>query len=412
MADPRNPIDNGCLYEKSESINEIMIALYGISPQDLLEGTILLEDLPPIDNIIAVYHDLIGPNSNDAITPEDIRGLIVNLVLYDASLDDTLYGQDLPDTYQPRQLLDLIQYRDLKDVFIEFDYINGNIERHHIFHWASERLFPYFLEKLGPEFIRSVGPHGNTYLHSYLESSFRIRNTAFVTDLLDLGFSLSIPNDDGDTPLHLMVYQSREYEDPFPTLSKEERKAMRNNLVRRGDEIALQEHDSKIKRYNRFYQMLILLFRHAIKTDTTGFFPTNDNNENDHHITVAEIIYGEDPSYPLEDLQEAYQVAMGHPNAVERGRKQKLTEALERLPQSITRYIRNSQGTNLERARAIIEHRHMNNTRRKRKMVHRQLLNRAPSGGRRTRRGKKRAHTIRKTRREKKRAHKKRHTRR
>jgi len=397
MADPQDLLNGGYLYTASEPINEVMIALYGISPENMIQGDIQLENLPATEEMEDIYQDLIGPlldpDANDAYTLADIRGLIVNLVLYDASLDDSLYGQDLPATYQPRRLLELISYDGLDDVVV-----NG----HPIFHWASERLFPYFLDNLGEEFIRSefddaVGPHGNTYLHSYLESSFRIRNPAFVARLLDLGFSLSAKNDDGDTPLHLMVYQSRDFKDlesdaPFYALSKEEHKAMRNDLVRRGNALALRRYDFRMKRYNRYYQTLILLFHHHPNIDI----------ENNQGVTVSEIIYGADPSYPHHDLQEAHEVAMGRPSAVERGRKQKLTEALGHLPRNITNRIRNIQGTNLERARAVIKQRQMNNTRRKKEMVHRQLLNRASSehsGGRRTYRAKKRAHTIRKTRR-------------
>jgi hypothetical protein len=381
MADPQDLLNGEYLYVESEPINEVMIALYGISPENMIQGDIQLENLPATEEIEQVYDDLIGPlldpDANDAFTLSDIRGLIVNLVLYDASLDDSLYGQDLPATYQPRRLLELISYDGLDDVVV-----NG----HPIFHWASERLFPYFLDNLGEEFIRSefddaVGPHGNTYLHSYLESSFRIRNPAFVARLLDLGFSLSALNDDGDTPLHLMVYQSRDFKDlesdaPFYALSKEEHKAMRNDLVRRGNALALRRYDFRMKRYNRYYQTLILLFHHHPNIDI----------ENNQGVTVSEIIYGADPSYPHHDLQ----LAIGRPGAVERGRKQKLTEALRRLPRNITNRIRNSQGANLERARAVIKQRQMNNTRRKKEMVHRQLLNRASSehsGGRRTYRG-------------------------
>jgi hypothetical protein len=397
MADPQDLLNGGYLYTESEPINEVMIALYGISTENMIQGDIQLENLPATEEIENIYQDLIGPlldpDANHAYTLEDIRGLIVNLVLYDASLDDSLYGQDLPATYQPRRLLELISYDGLDDVVLDV----GHGERHHIFHWASERLFPYFLDNLGEEFIRSefddaVGPHGNTYLHSYLESSFRIRNPAFVARLLDLGFSLSAPNDDGDTPLHLMVYQSREYEDPFPNLSKEEHKAMRNDLVRRGNALALRRYDFRMKRYNRYYQTLILLFRHHPNIDI----------ENNQGVTVSEIIYGADPSYPVEDLREAHEVAMGRPSAVERARKQKLTEALRRLPQNITNRIRNNQGAHLERARAVIKQNQMNNTRRKKEMVHRQLLNRASSehsGGRRTYRGKKQRAKKRHTRR-------------
>lgn len=406
MANPRGPIDGLYLYAESDRINEVMIALYGASPENLFEGDLELDNLPTIEEIELICNDFLGTTDEDGVFTlyeeipiEEIRGLIVNLVLYDALLDDTLYGQDLPDTYQPRRLLELIHYDGLDDVVIDFGYNDGDNERRHIFHWASKRLFPYFLEELGPEFIRSefddaVGPNGNTYLHSYLQSSFRALNPAFVTYLLGIGFSLSTPNNDGDTPLHLIVYESRNYVDPFPTLSKEGRKALRMSLVREGNELALRQYDNRMKRYNRYYQTLILLFRHGIHMDEEGNIDHPDFRiENDQGITVGEIIYGADHDYPLEDLREAHEVAMGRPSAVERGKKQKLAEAFRHLPKNITNRIRNSQGTNLERARAIIKQNQMNNTRRKRVMMHQQLLNHISrnnrSGGRRTRRAKK-----------------------
>jgi hypothetical protein len=397
MAYPRDLIDGMHLYTESDRINNVMIALYGASPENLFEGDLVRDDLPRIEDIELVCNDLLGTdedgNLDEEISIHDIHGLIVNLVLYDALLDDSLYGQEFPDTYQPRRLLELIQYDDLHSVVID---------GHHIFHWASERLFPYFLDKLGEEFVRSefdesVGPHGNTYLHSYLENLFRVLNPTFVTYLLDIGFSLSTQNNNGDTPLHLIVYESRAYEDsesedPFYTRSKEDRQAMRNGFVREGNALELRRYHNRMKRYNRYYQTLIILFRHGIHIDGEGNIDHPDLRiENDQGITVDEIIYGADHSYPVEDLREAHEVAMGRPSAVERGRKQKLTEALRRLPRNITNRIRNSQGANLERARAVIKQHQMNNTRRKKEMVHRQLLSRKPinnrSGGRRTYRG-------------------------
>jgi hypothetical protein len=248
MANPRDIIDSGYLYAESDRINNVMIALYGASPENLFEGDLVRDDLPRIEDIELVCNDLLGTdedgNLDEEIPIEDIRGLIVNLVLYDALLDDSLYGQEFPDTYQPQRLLELIHYDGLDDVVID---------GHHIFHWASERLFPYFLDNLGEEFIRSefddsVGPHGNTYLHSYLEgSSFRVLNPTFVTYLLGIGFSLSTPNNNGDTPLHLIVYESRNYVDPFPALSKQARKALRMRLVREGNEFALRQYDNRMK---------------------------------------------------------------------------------------------------------------------------------------------------------------------
>jgi len=393
MANPRDLIDGMYLYTESDRINEVMIALYGASPENLFEGD-LVHPPPTIQGIELVYNDLLGTNEDgnldEEIPIEDIRGLIVNLVLYDALLDDSLYGQEFPDTYQPRRLLELIHYNGLDDVFID---------GHHIFHWASERLFPYFLDNLGEEFIRSefdesVGPHGNTYLHSYLEgSSFRVLNPTFVTYLLGIGFSLSTPNNNGDTPLHLIVYESRNYVDPFPALSKQARKALRMRLVREGNEFALRQYDNRMKRYTRFYQTLILLFRHGIHMDEEGNIDHPDlRTENDQGVTVGEIIYGADPYYPHNDLQEAHEVAMGRPSAVERAKKQKLAEGLAGrfsenesgnratvpfLHRPIAEAIRNMQGRNLEDARTVIkrerEKRNMNHVRFLKGHVHREL---------------------------------------
>jgi hypothetical protein len=407
MANPRDLIDGMHLYTESDRINNVMIALYGASPENLFEGDLVRDDLPTIEDIELVCNSLLGTNEDgefildDEISIEDIRGLIVNLVLYDALLDDSLYGQEFHDTYQPRRLLELIQYDDLHSVVINIGYNNGNNGNNgppHIFHWASERLFPYFLDNLGEEFIRSeaddsVGPHGNTYLHSYLEgSSFRVLNPTFVTYLLGIGFSLSTPNNNGDTPLHLIVYESRNYVDPFPALSKQARKALRMRLAREGNEFALRQYDNRMKRYTRFYETLILLFRHASITDVNAIFRKNDHNNENHHITVGEIIYGADPYYPHNDLQEAFQVAIGRPNAMERARKQKLAEGLAGrfsenessnqatvpfLHRPIAEAIRNMQGRNLEDARAVIkrerEKRHMNHVRWLKGHVHHEL---------------------------------------
>lgn len=450
MANPRGPIDGLYLYTQSGRINEVMIALYGASPENLFEGDLELDNLPTIEEIELICNDFLGTTDEDGVFTlyeeipiKEIRGLIVNLVLYDALLDDTLYGQDLPDTYQPRRLLELIHYDGLDDVVIYFGYNYGDNERRHIFHWASERLFPYFLDRLGEEFIRSefddaVGPNGNTYLHSYLEgSSFRVLNPTFVTYLLGIGFSLSTPNNDGDTPLHLIVYESRHYVDPFPTLSKEGRKALRMSLVREGNELALRQYDNRMKRYNRYYQTLILLFRHGIHMDEEGNIDHPDFRiENDQGVTVGEIIYGADHDYPLEDLREAHEVAMGRPSAMERAKQQKLANALHLLPKTNTDRIRQMLGTNLERAQAVVEKKHakqinnttqrkrsmqnellLRNTRRKKQNMHRELLNRIP---RNNQSGGDTSHAAqthpplhrRRTRRAKKRAHKKRHTRR
>jgi hypothetical protein len=143
--------------------------------------------------------------------------------------------------------------------------------------------------------------------------------------------------------------------------------------------------------------------------------------ENDQGVTVGEIIYGADPYYPHNDLQEAFQIAIGRPSAVERARKQKLAEGLAGsflsnnqaptvpfLHRPIAEAIRNMQGRNLEDARAVIkrerEKRNMNHvrllkghvhrelplhiTRRKKQAMHNELLLGPRFGGRHTRRAK------------------------
>ena len=364
-----------------------MNALYGPTP----EG-IDLDTLPSIHNMEGAFEQFIDPflnpdeedpDAEEPFTSKEIHRLIVNIVLYDASLDNALYGQDLPDTYRPSRLLDLIN-----DDGMDSIVING----HPIFHWASERLFYYFLEALGPEFIRSevtdsIGPRGNTYLHSYLESSsFRALNPSFVVYLLDIGFSLSTQNDDGQTPLHLIVYQSGIHEDPFPTLSKEERRA--------------KQHDYERKRYNRFYRTMVMLFKHP-----TANIHIKDNTGR----TVHQILdRGNRNASEYNDARDAYDMATGsYYHAIDRAKKQKLTNKLHLLPKTNTNRIRQMLGTNLERAQAVVEKRRkekkqinnttqrkrsmqnellLRNTRRKKQNMHHELLSRKNnrSGGRRT----------------------------
>jgi hypothetical protein len=340
-----------------------------------------IHTLPTIADIKRIFESSIGPylpdpplsrsrsirtNSKKVIpfSKADIRKLIVCLVLIDASLDSTFgLERDIPATYQPRLLLEMINYDALLTVTIplrdinDYDYPEDEYEPH-IFHWSSERLFPYFVEKLKRPFIlhSRMGRHANTYLHSYLESAyFRILNPAFVQYLLNCGFSLLQQNNLGFTPLHTIVKHSYA---PFAHLSKEERKA--------------RPHSREVKRYNQFYRTLVLLFQH----------PTASIDIPDQHgFTVSNIIYPKDSEndrkkgnnrvrYNSNNVREAHQQAIGRPLAIERARQQVSAEKVgkaRKLPENVDKIIQNMLGTNLKNVRATIKQQKQHN----------------PSGGRR-----------------------------
>lgn len=357
MADPDFLIENGYIYTPNPRINSVLKQLY--DPNDE-QGEIHI--LPTIADIERIFETSILPylpnpplsRSRRAISKAvipfskaDINTLIVCLVLIDASLDSTIgVEQDLPATYQPRRLLELINYDKLHTVIIPLSAINGYPKNApaeaHIFHWSSERLFPYFVKKLERPYILDsrMGRHANTYLHSYLESAyFRILNPAFVTYLLHCGFSLSTRNHLGFTPLHTIVKHSYA---AFAHLSKEERNA--------------HPRSQEVKRYNQFYRTLVRLFQHP---------SANIDIPDQHGFTVRQIIYDDSENdrkngnnrvrYNSNNVREAHQQAIGRPLAIERARQQAAAEKIEKLPGNVSRIIRNMIGTNLQNIRATMK---------------------------------------------------------
>jgi hypothetical protein len=373
MADPDFLIENDYIYTPNPRINSVLKQLY--DPNDE-QGEIHI--LPTIADIERIFETSILPYLPDpplsrsrrtiskAVIPfskADINTLIVCLVLIDASLDSIIgVEQDLPATYQPRRLLELINYDKLHTVIIPLSSINGYPKNApaeaHIFHWSSERLFPYFVKKLERRYILDslMGRHANTYLHSYLESAyFRILNPAFVTYLLNCGFSLSKRNNLGFTPIHTIVKNSYA---PFAHLSKEERNA--------------HPRSQEVKRYNQFYRTLVLLFQH----------PTADIDIPDQHgFTVRQIIYDDSENdrkngnnrvrYNSNDVREAHQQAIGRPLAIERARQQAAVEQIPRLPRNVSMIIRNMMGTNLQNVRATIRQKKQNGLSGGRRKIHR-----------------------------------------
>ena len=426
MANPAMLIEHGPLYVQDDRIRDAIRALYGI--EDIIDENgwthPTVRAIPTEHTILQVFEVLkpfLDPYADDSFTWEDVRGLIVNIVLYDALLDETFgLQEDLPATYDPSLLLELIgeargfvagnkTHHDLQnhndsEFFVEelydvtIDQTHGQGSVTHILHWASERLLHYFANQLGKGFVlASRDMNGNSYLHSYLKSAaFRILNPIFVVELLNNGFHPLDQNNDGETALHIILYASNK---PFAHLTDAEIKA--------------NPKSQQVKRYKRFYQSMIHVFQDP---------DANIDIKNNYEYTVRHMLYdmppvkrwigeydnemnhsekNDWPTYDLTNAREAYDKATGSKMAIERGRKQKLTEKILRLPKNITNRIRNNQGTNLERARTAIKQRQMNHTRRKKEIMHHELLNPAPSGGRRT---KKRAY--------KKRSNKKRQTRR
>ncbi len=367
MADPDFLIENNYIYTANTQINSVLKQLY--DPNDE-QGEI--HTLPTIDVIKRIFETSILPYLPDpplsrsrsrrtiskAVIPfsdADIHKLIVCIVLIDASLDSTFgLERDIPATYQPRRLLELINYDALPTVTIPLSAHNTP----HIFHWSSERLFPYFVEKLKRPYIlySRMGRHNNTYLHSYLESAyFRILNPTFVTYLLDCGFSLSEPNALKFTPLHTIVKHSYA---PFAHLSKEERKA--------------HPRSQEVKRYNQFYRTLVLLFQHP---------SANIDIPDQHGFTVRQIIYDDSENdrkngnnrvrYNSNNVREAHQQAIGRPLAIERARQQASAEHIPHLPGNVSKIIRNMMGTNLQNIRATMRQKKQHNLSGGHRKIHR-----------------------------------------
>jgi hypothetical protein len=431
MANPAMLIEHGHIYRDNPDINEAMHALYNFNEQGVIT-TIRSDHL--IQSIFDRFLEpFLLPDMNGGFTPEDIQGLIINIVLYDASLDETFgLKRDIPEWYHPDLLLELIgearrsaifndpnHFNDSNDsdIFVDelynvrIDQTHGHGEASsHILLWASERLLPYFANQLGMMFVQDARTiQGNTYLHCYLSSAvFRILNPHFVDELLINGFRLQDQNHAGQTPLHMIVYAS---DHPFAHLTE--------------DEIKANPKGREVKRYKRFYQSMVRVFEDPdakmdIKNRTertvldllyqkeSPQYHWNDWSmwNNDQSNQVDHIPNEQNMAYFRNNALEAYDTAVLRPRAVEQARKKivmkELNEKLKKkMGSNLTNRIWNMVRTPEERQRAANEKKQRNNMTRRKMLTNHELLNRASSkhsGGRRTLRAKKRAHKTRKTR--------------
>jgi len=432
MANPFVLIERGYLYLENAQINDAMQALY--DPEIIIDGDhtmAMVRALPTEETILQVLETnlipFLDPYVDGAFTPEDVQGLLINIVLYDASIDETFgLQEDLPAWYDPYRLLQRIgmargfvagtrthnnlshhnnSYDASDDLYnVTIDQTQGQGPLTHLFLWASERLFPYFAEMLGTAFVlESMTMEGNSYLHCYLSSGFfRILNPDFVDELLINGFRLTDQNHRGETPIHSIVYLS---DLPFASLTDAEVKA--------------RPQSQEVKRYKHFYRTMMRVFQdpdadidipnatlRSVRTllheehmppmrynDSYNWYVPNDSeNEAERKMGLRR-----------KNALEAYDVVMGRPLAIERAKQQKLAKALAgntflrnksmhpgpstvpRLPMDVARRMQEMLGTNLERAQAVVEKRHMNNTRHKKQAMHNELLSRKKnrSGGRR-----------------------------
>ena len=478
MANPFILIERGHLYLQNTHINDAMQALY--DPEIIIdeEGytTATVRALPTEETILQVFQTnlspFLDPYVDGAFSPQEVQGLLINIVLYDASIDETFGLQgDLPAWYPPYLLLQLIGE---KRGFVAGTRTHNDLPNHnnddyydptddlydmtidqadhgpltHIFLWASERLLPYFAEMLGVDFVlESMTMEGNSYLHCYLSSGFfRILNPDFVNELLIKGFSLTDQNHRGETPLHSIVYLS---DLPFASLTDEEVKA--------------HPQSQEVKRYKQFYRTMMRVFqdpgadmdiqnntRRSVRyllheehiqplkyDDLYNWYALRNQNNAEAAAEAAAEETERKVGLRRKNALEAYNITMGRPLAIERAKKQKLARALAGntfllnrsmnsgpptvplLSKDVSAIIQGMLGTNLRKGEANVEKRVMNNTRRKKQAMHnelqsptlnntrrknamlKELLSRKHnrSGGRRTRRAKKRAHKKRHTRR-------------
>jgi len=433
MANPFVLIERGHhLYLENTHINDAMQALY--DPEIIIdeEGytTATVRALPTEETILQVFQTNLSPfletysEDDDAIlfTPRDVQGLIINIVLYDASIDETFGLQgDLPAWYPPYLLLQLIGE---KRGFVAGTRTHNDLPNHnnddyydptddlydmtidqadhgpltHIFLWASERLFHYFADMLGVDFVlESMTMEGNSYLHCYLSSGFfRILNPDFVNELLIKGFSLTDQNHRGETPIHSIVYLS---DLPFASLTDAEVKA--------------HPQSQEVKRYKQFYRTMMRVFQDPgadmdIQNDTRRSVrdllheehvpPMRYHNLNDWYLrrndsNSEEEAAEEERKVGLrrKNALEAYNITMGRPLAIERAKKQKLARALAgntfllnrsmnpgpstfpSVSRPIGSIIEEMIGTNLRKGEANVEKRVMNNTRRRKGNMLREL---------------------------------------
>jgi hypothetical protein len=428
MANPFVLIERGYLYLENDQINDAMQALY--DPEIIIdeEGrvTATVRAIPTEATILQVVDQLrpfLHPYADNAFTPQDVHGLIINIVLYDASLDETFgLDEDIPSWYHPRLLLEHIgeergfqagnkTHNDLSnhnndnaydasdDLYdMTIDQTQGHGPVTHILLWSSERVFPYFKQQLGLDFVLdSMTMERNSYLHSYLSSGFfRILNPHFVETLLEDGFSLLHQNVRGETPLHSLVYLS---DLPFASLTDAEVKA--------------HPQSQAVKRYRQFYRTMMLLFQD----------PNADMDiQNDTQRSVLQLLHEEHIQplkyddlynwYALRDQNnaeaaaeeperkvglrrknalEAYNITMGRPLAIERAKQQKLARALTgnmfllnrsmnpgpptfpSVSRPVGSIIEEMLGTNLRKGQAVVEKRQMNNTRRRKGNMQKEL---------------------------------------
>ena len=463
MADPFLLIERGYLFLENDLINDAMQALY--DPEIIIEDgrtTVTIRAFPDDEAIHTVFNQqlrpFLHPYAVNAFTPQEVQGLLVNIVLYDASLDETFgLQEDLPAWYYPRLLLDLIgeargfvagnkthnelhhhnnnnAYDASDDLYdMTIDQTNGEGPVTHILLWSSERLFPYFKHHLGLNFVlESMTMEGNSYLHCYLGSSFfRIMNPYFVERLLEDGFSLLHQNVRGETPLHSLVYKS---DLPFASLTDAEVKA--------------DPQSQAVNRYRQFYRTMMILFQDPsadmdlqndtrrsvrqllheehmkpLKYDDLYNWYLRRNDSNSENGAAAEEEEERKIGLVRKNALEAYNVVTGRPRAIERAKQQKLARALTgnmfllnrsmnpgpptfpSVSRPVGSIIEEMLGTNLKRGEAVVEKRGMNNTRRRKgnmlkelqsptlnntrrkQAMHTQLLSRIPrnnrSGGRR-----------------------------
>ena len=429
MANPFILIERGHLYLQNTHINDAMQALY--DPEIIIdeEGytTATVRALPTEETILQVFQTnlspFLDPYVDGAFSPQEVQGLLINIVLYDASADETFgLQEDLPAWYDPYLLLQQIGQRrgfvagtrthndlpnhnndeyydasdDLYDVTID-QADHGPLT--HIFLWASERLLPYFGEMLGVDFVlESMTMEGNSYLHCYLSSGFfRILNPDFVNELLIKGFSLTDQNHRGETPLHSIVYLS---DLPFASLTDEEVKA--------------HPQSQEVKRYKQFYRTMMRVFQDPgadmdIQNNTRRSVrylleeehvpPMRYHNLNDWYLRRNDSENGVEEEAEEErkvglrrkNALEAYNIVTGRPLAIERAKKQKLARALAgntfllnrsmnpgpstfpSVSRPIGSIIEEMIGTNLRKGEANVEKRVMNNTRRKKQAMHNEL---------------------------------------
>jgi len=425
MADPFLLIERGYLFLENDLINDAMQALY--DPEIIIEDgrtTVTLRAIPDDDTIRNVFEQqlqpFLHPYADNAFTPQEVQGLLINIVLYDASLDETFGLQgDLPAWYYPRLLLERIgdergfvagnkthnelhhnnnnAYDASDDLYdMTIDQTNGEGPVTHILLWSSERLFPYFKHYLGLNFVLdSLTMEANSYLHCYLGSSFfRIMNPYFVERLLEDGFRLTDQNVRGETPLHSLVYKS---DLPFASLTDAE--------------VEADPQSQAVNRYRQFYRTMMILFQDPsadmdIQNDTRrsvrqllheehmkpmkyddvyNWYALRDENEE----AAAEAEEERKIGLVRKNALEAYNVVTGRPRAIERAKQQKLARALTgnmfllnksmnpgpptfpSVSRPVGSIIEEMLGTNLKRAQAVVEKRGMNNTRRRKgNMLH------------------------------------------